>query len=319
MAGFLKKILGSGVATASKSRAQLSSVTDYEVIDVAKLTEILGHFQLGEKIRYYPEQQTDSALDTIIMAYGVNQQLIYSPIDIRCQLEGEREVVSLTTDGEESIIDEVKKFCFAIPLNHDDDNKRTYVRRAELGPRGPFRRGNTVTLIACTSGGALSTIDTVVRKVMPLKHGIYAGHEVVLLDALPDTLTLTDQRQYYRLQTSIPAILSMGEAGSHNCALVDFSEGSVQLHFEDSNASLKALTKSHQLILKIDVGIDGQHKVYVVEGRMYRKTDTSLVMKLKGIYKGGDLPEPIGLVDILEIKASLLRHPETQKLLDTKK
>jgi len=319
MAGFLKKILGNGVTTASKTRAQLSSVTDNEIIDVAKLTEILGYFQLGEKIRYYPEQQKDAALDTIIMAYGVNQQLIYSPIDIHCQLEGEREVVSLNTDGIERIIDDVEKFCFAIPLNHDDDNKRTYVRRAELGPRGPFRRGNTVTLIACTSGGALSTIDTVVRKVMPLKHGIYAGHEVVLLDALPDTLTLTDQRQYYRLQTNIPAILSMGEAGSHNCALVDFCEGSVQLNFKEVSEGLKTLTNSRQLTLKIDVGTDGKHKIYVLEGVMYRKTDTSLVMKLKGIYKGGDLPEPIGLVDILEIKASLLRHPETQKLLDTEK
>lgn len=319
MAGFLKKILGSGVTTASKSRAQLSSVTANEAVDIDKLTEILGYFQLGEKIRYYPEQQSDAALDTIIMAYGVNQQLIYSPIDIRCQLKGEREVVSLTTDGVESIIDEVKKFCFAIPLNHDDDNKRTYVRRAELGPRGPFRRGNTVTLIACISGGALSSIDTVVRKVMPLKHGIYAGHEVVLLDALPDTLKLTDQRQYYRLHTNIPAMLSMDEGASHNCTLVDFSEGSVQLHFEDASAGLKALTKMRKLILKIDVVTNDQHKIYVLEGVMYRTTDTSLVMKLKGIYKGDDLPEPIGLVDILEIKASLLRHPETQKSLDTEK
>jgi hypothetical protein len=47
---------------------------------------------------------------------------------------------------------------------------------------------------------------------------------------------------------------------------------------------------------------------------MYRKTGDRLVMKLQGIYKNGNLVN-LGLVDILDIKASLLQHPATQQML----
>ena len=48
---------------------------------------------------------------------------------------------------------------------------------------------------------------------------------------------------------------------------------------------------------------------------MYRKTDTSLVMKLQGMVKGNSRAS-IDLVDVLDIKASLLQHPATQKAMD---
>jgi hypothetical protein len=47
---------------------------------------------------------------------------------------------------------------------------------------------------------------------------------------------------------------------------------------------------------------------------MYRKKDDRVVMKLQGIYKEGSV-ETLGLVDILDIKSSLLKHPVTQQIL----
>ncbi|HEC17914.1 MAG TPA: hypothetical protein ENI97_01060 [Gammaproteobacteria bacterium] len=306
--GFLKKVF-----TGDKAKTS-SSAPARQPLSIAKLTELIRYFPLGERVQYYPEFQKEGALPTIVLGYSVNEQFVFSPVDIRCQQDGEREVLRLTVDGEERLVDEVRGFSLIIPFNQDDENKRDYGRRAELGPRGPFRRRNTITLMACSSGGILSHLDTEVRKVLPLTEGIYAGHEVVVLDVLPDSLKLTDQRQHYRLQTRLPATLSIRDGETHHCTLLDFSEGSVRLQFAELTADIQALTEFRRLRLDFNVDIDGNRKSYALEGVMYRKTDDRLVMKLQGIYHG-DKVVPLGLVDILDIKASLLQHPATQQAL----
>jgi hypothetical protein len=276
--------------------------------------ELFRYFPLGEKVRYYPEYQKEAALETIVLGYSVNDQHIFSPIDIRCQQEGERDVLRLMVDGYERLVQDVESFSLLIPFNQEDESKRDYMRRAELGPHGPFRRQNIISLIACSTNGTLSQLDTEVRRLLPLKSGIYAGHDVVVLDVLADSLALTDQRQHYRLQTDLPATLTVKDGETHDCTLMDFSEESVQLSFEEISVDLLALTEYRRLTLKFDVTLDGRGKEYALDGVMYRRTDNSLVVKLQGIYKNNKL-QSLGLVDILDIKASLLQHPATQQAL----
>lgn len=313
MVGFLKKVFStSGERTASRNKSGTGKVAG--PLSISKLMELFRYFPLGEKIRYFPEYQKEGALDTIVLGYSVNDHYIFSPIDIRCQQEGERDVLRLMVDGHEQLVQDIDSFSLLIPFNQEDENKRDYMRRAELGPRGPFRRQNIISLMACSMGGSLSQVDTEVRKVLPLKDGIYAGHDVVLLDVLPNSLTLTDQRQHYRLQTDLPAKLKLKEGETHDCTLMDFSEESVQLSFEEVGADIMALTEYRRLTLSFDVALDNRGKEYSLDGVMYRRTNNSLVMKLQGIYKDGKL-KPLGLVDILDIKANLLKHPATQQAL----
>lgn len=319
MASFLKKIFGAEPAKAEKSpvrQADQSLVS--ENLPIAKLMELFRYFPLGEKVRYYPEYQKEAALETIVLGYSVNEQHIFSPIDIRCSLEDGQDVLQVIVDGEETLVHEITSFSLLIPFNQADETKRDYMRRAELGPHGPFRRHNTITLMACLSGGTLSHIDTVVRGVSPLKGGIYAGHKVVVLDVSPSSLTLTDQRQHYRLQTDLPATLTVRDGETHDCSLMDFSEESVQLSFSEVSADIMALTEYRRLALNFAVATNDRSKQYSLDGVMYRKSENSLVMKLQGIYKDGKL-EPLGLVDILDVKASLLQHPATQQALQIKR
>jgi len=315
---FLKKVFGgaSGSGTKTESRGNARAMT--EPLSIAKLTELFRYFPLGEKMRYYPEFQKEGALETLVLGYSVNGQFVFSPVDIGCQQEGERDVLRLVVDGQESLIPEVERFSLLIPFNQEDENKRDYGRRAELGPRGPFRRHNSITLLACSSGGTLSQLDTEVDKVLPLTDGIYAGHEVVVLDVLPGSLKMTDQRQHYRLQTELPASLSIREGETHPCTLLDLSEGSVRVQFAEMTADIMALTEFRRLKLSFNVDVDGNGKAYALDGVMYRKTDDRLVMKLQGIYKDGKV-EPLGLVDILDIKASLFQHPATQQALEAQR
>ncbi len=314
--GFLKKVFGGAGDNNTPKKSQGSARA--EPLSIAKLTELFRYFPLGEKIRYYPEYQKEGALETIVLGYSVNGQFVFSPVDIGCQQDGERDVLRLTVDGQERLVQEVANFSLLIPFNQEDENKRDYGRRAELGPRGPFRRHNTITLLACSTGGTLSHLDTEVNKVLPLTDGIYAGHEVVVLDVLPSSLKLTDQRQHYRLQTELPASLSIRDGETHQCTLLDLSEGSVRLQFTEVTADIMALTEFRRLKLSFNVDVDGKGKAYALDGVMYRKTDNRLVMKLQGIYKDGKV-EPLGLVDILDIKASLFQHPATQQALEAQR
>ena len=310
--GFLKKVFSGDKAKTSASE------TASEPLSIAKLTELFRYFPLGEKISYYPEYQKEGALETIVLGYSVNGQFIFSPVDISCQQDGERDVLRLNVGGEEHLVQDVETFSLLIPFNQEDENKRDYVRRAELGPRGPFRRKNIVTLMACSTGGTLSNLDTEVRRVQPLSSGIYAGHDVVVLDVMPGSLKLTDQRQHYRLQTELPARLTIRDGDTHECTLLDFSEESVRLQFHKLTDDINALSEFRRLRLDFNVGENGGGKSYALDGVMYRKTGDRLVMKLQGIYKN-DKPVSLGLVDILDIKASLLQHPATQRVMEAQR
>lgn len=317
MAGFFKKVFSSGKDqdTSTQRSKVAAALKAGGPIEVARFTEFLRYFPPGEKVRYYPEFQKHMLLDSIILGYGVNNQYIYSPIDIRHQPDGERDVLKLTVDGHEVLIREIENFCFLIPHNQDDQNRLDIESKAALGPQGLFGVNNTITLVACSSGGTLSYVDTLVRKVVSLTSGIYAGHEVVVLDVLPNSLDLTDQRQHYRLQTNIPAKVALGDGDARDCIIKDFSEESVRLVFDSSYKELLALTDRQRITLDVNLGTNNQPKIYDLDGVMYRKTDTSLVMKLQGIYKNDSLVS-IDLVDVLDIKANLLQHPATQQVLE---
>jgi hypothetical protein len=312
MAGLFKKVFGKGgdKRAAKQARQGGGDTASADALEVARLTEIVRFFPVGDRVSYYPEYQKDGALETIVLGYGVNDHFIYSPIDIRSRRDGERDVLQLGVNGQEKLVHEVDKFCFMIPFNREDETKRDYARRAELGTHGAFRRNNTVTLVAFSTSGSLSSIDTTVRRVVSLDGGIYAGHEIVLLDVVPSSLKLTDQRQHFRLPTSLLAELTVQDCETYFCALMDFSNDSVQLQFENAVPDLAALTESRRLTLDFSINHDRGTKDYRLDGVMYRKTNTSLVMKLQGIYKGGKRI-PLGLMDILDIKSNLLRHPET--------
>ena len=306
MAKFLDKLFGN-----DKDEADISpsaSVVD-EPLELPKINDLIQHFPIGEKVRYYPEYQKDGALDTLILGYGINGFCVYAPQEIRSTPS----VLRLFTGDEHKLITELESFSLLIPFNPDDDNKRDYDRRAELGPRGAFRRRNTITLVANGDDGVLSHLDTRVRRIVPVEEGIYTGHQVVILDVIPSTLSFTDQRRHYRVHTRLPATLHLRDGGSYPCTLLDFSEKSVQLEFDEADMSeeLQDLSEFRRLTLGFDLGNERQPKHFELDGSLYRRSGRRMVMKLLGIYRDGK-QEELGLVDVLEIKSSLLKHPATQ-------
>lgn len=314
MVKFFKKVFGGADVKAANAAAAVRAPSFDETVDMPTLLEVVRYFPMGEKVRYYPEFQQGAALDTLILGYAINDEYIFSPMNLRHEQEGGHVALHLLNNGTEQAVERVKSFSILIPFNREDDSKRDYQRRAELGPSGPFRRYNTISLQACSTGGVLSTLDTLVRKVLPITEGIYAGHEMVVLHVVPKSLVLKDQRQHFRLKTNLPARLSLKDGSSHDCQLLDFSEESVQLQFQNPHEEIEKLSEYRRLTLKVDVSATERPKVFELDGSMLRKKGDRVVVRLQGIYKNGNL-EQLGLVDILDIKSSLLKHPITQQTL----
>jgi len=193
--------------------------------DVAKVAELVDRFPIGGKIRYYPESHKDIVIDSIIIAYGINDRLVYSRNDLHAYSDGNEHMLLLKNHGKELPIHSVESFCFVIPRGDDIEPRLDYPRKAALGPGGQFQHGNILTLMALYDGRGVPRIETRIRKTLTLKRGYYANHEVVVLDPLASSLTLIDQRQYYRLHTQIPVSVRFAENGDpHPCTLLDFAE-----------------------------------------------------------------------------------------------
>ncbi len=303
MAKFLDKLFGNDKPKAASS----ASMVD-EPLELPKINDLIRHFPIGEKVRYYPEHQKDGTLDTLILGYGINGFFVYAPQEIRITPS----VLRLFTGDEHKLITELESFSLLIPYNPDDENKRDYHRRAELGPRGAFRRRNTITLVANGDEGVLSHLDTRVRRILSVEEGIYTGHQVVILDVIPSTLSYSDQRRHYRVHTRLPATLHLRDGGSYPCTLLDFSEKSVRLAFDEADMSeeLQSLSEFRRLTLGFDLGNERQPKTIELDGTLYRRSGPRMVIRLQGIYRDGR-QEALGLVDVLAIKSGLLKHPAT--------
>jgi len=283
-------------------------------LDVASVTELMERFPIGGKIRYYPEFHKDIVIDSIIIAYGLNDRLVYSRQDLHAYSDGNEHLLLLKNNAKELPIHTIESFCFVIPRGGDIEHRLDYPRKAELGPGGQFQHGNTLTLMALYDGRGIPRIDTRVRKTLTLKRGYYANHEVVVLDPLPESLTLIDQRQYYRLHTQIPVSAHFAQDDDPcPCTLLDFAEDSVKLRLQGNPRLGHPLNAGQGLILTM--GIGDQPKTFVLRGKVLRHDEPTVVVTLDGILKGSHFVN-VDLLDMLDIKASLLEYSATRRSLE---
>jgi len=279
-------------------------------LDIAKINEVIQCFPIGKKVRYFPEFQTQLTLDSIIIAYCINKELIYSQNDIHYDIVADKDVFFLRRNGSEQHVKHVTSFNFILPDDSDENSKLDYSRKAELG-KTAFRRGNNITLIANNMNRGIPQLDTTVSKTAVLKDGYYAKHKVVFLDTLINSLTYIDQRQHYRFRTWIPATLSISNnSNTIRCHLFDFSEECVQIRLENLDSLPINLENDTEIV--ITTQLDDRAAPVTLKGTILRKEIDAVVITLEGILKEGRFAR-LDLIDILAIKTSLLQHPQTQQ------
>lgn len=303
MMRFMSTMLGAG--RSARKVAETESV-----LDSTRLVELMRCFPIGSKFRYYPEFHKEITFESIIIAYSLNHQLIYTQRDIRVDLERDNTpMFVLEQDWRGRAISRVHQFSFLIPDVSVGD-ARDYRRQADKPHNARFRRGDILTLMSLYSEKGVPHLNVMVRKRMQMREGYYANHVVTQLDVLLDTLNHIDQRQQRRVKTSIPASVQFSEESPHYpCTLVDFTETALRIRLDTSGGTgVVPLIERRNMIVTID--LPAQARRFVLTGRVLRRDAGHFVIALGGKLKDGHVRD-FELIDAFDLKATLLQHPAT--------
>ncbi len=307
MFGFLNR----QTAGSNKERAAGAA---RQALDSERIVEIMACFPIGGKVRYYPEHRKDLVLESLIIAYGINNYLVYTQNDIHVERPEDGgdapPRILLDDDWKDVTVNTIYSFCFVMPDAGLSDKDLDYVSKVALKTGGWFQRGEQFTLMSVFTQRGVPHIDARIRKNVLLKEGYYAHHSVVVMEVLPDTLHHVDQRQHCRIRTQVPVRLYLSEDGEpHGCVLVDFTESCFKLRVEGLAGLERQLAVRRTVIVAVD--LPAQMRSFILKGRILRRDEAHVVVSLKSRLVDGQF-EDMDLLAAIDLKASLLQHPETR-------
>lgn len=285
-----------------------TSSQDKEVLDGRTIFRLMRHFPVGAKIQYYPEYQKNIVLDSVVIAYAINDLFVYSTSGLICDEKG---ILAFSDQGLERVFKKITSFRIVLPVFSQSEAKLDYIRREELLKVGGLVKGNVITLMAEQSAGQVPVLETIVEKRTMLKEGFYANQTVALLEVDAATLMLSDQRAHLRLKTNIPATIQVSKRGEYallNCTMIDFSDRSLRLQM-DAEYAAEAMPKEGGKLI-VSFNLPGQSEYISLVGEVFRIEGDAIVVMLTGFVKSGQSVE-LGQIEMLKIKANLLQHAGT--------
>ncbi len=271
------------------------------VLDSPRLCQLLPYFPIGSNIKYSPEYRQEIILDTLIIAYLINSDLIYSNNKIT------------TTDNDHTLVlngtpvDEINSFAILIPTVGRNKAALDYAQKEILEQSGGLARGNNITLIGQQRAGEIPYLDTVVKKYARLKDGHFNKTQVAILNVDPNLLELKDQRNQARLAAKIPALVQTRlYSEKHQCTLINFSGQTVRICCDDNKIIPMSCEKGE--IITLTFNLPTSTTPNTMKGRVVKIDGPALIVELEEILINQQF-EKITTLDILEIKTKLLQQP----------
>jgi len=292
---------------------QAAEVQSQPRVTPEDVDKLLRYFPIGTRLQYYPEFSESIRFDTLILAYALDEILVYANSSISfSQAEGETELLFATEKGEQRTSN-LESFHFLIPrvtrseVHYSSTAEEASVQR----PVNDFTRGNTITLINKMTNGKVSQIDTAVARNVVLAEGCYAKQHAVYLQPSPETFELCDKREFTRIYTNIPASLAEApESEAHPCKIVDYSEGYFRVDMANRDPLWTKLSKGSQIFVIFD--LPHKSSVITLQAMVQRIQGDQIALKLTSILRGKQFKD-LDFIDKLELKASFLEHPVTPK------
>jgi hypothetical protein len=288
----LKSLFGKGFGASAEPR---------EKLDLNQLKVLIEFFPIGRKLRYYPEFNKDIVLDTLIVAYSINDHFLYS-MDLVETDQDDLPVAFRINCGKTRLPAGRANFQLLVPDTSDLEMKLDYMRRAQISRHGQFSVGNNISLISNAGMKGISTLDTEVAKQLVLRDGPYAHRNMILLTPEFDTLSVSDQRKKPRTRINVPATLLVPEeAYSGPCTIIDVSDAELRLRWGGHGPNLR-----EGGVMNLDLYL-GKEQRYLITGLVFRRTVGTCVVKLKGQTREERF-HPFSSLDLLELKAGLLNY-----------
>lgn len=292
-------------STGGKAQAEKREIQPGAVCRLMRL------FPIGTKVRFYPEYRKEITLDSVIIGYVINGEMVYSVQGLVCDKDSGP--IAFSDQTRMHSYSRIDSFRIMVPAVNQAEQKLDYSRREELQKIGGLSPGNTITLISERQGQQIPVLETTVQKRSMLNQGFYAGTTVAMLDVDISTLKLTDQRAHVRLQTNMPVSVQYYDGPNSNlvnCTMLDFSECSLRLKFGDEFPAEAMPQVGEDLILSFLMQ-DRAGNISLI-GTVFRVSNDAVVVMLKGSLNGKQAVVPLSPIDILEIKANLLQNGRAQ-------
>ena len=268
----------------------------------------MDFFPIGKKLSYCPEFKKEIVFDTILVAYCVNGNFVYSGESVDRDSEGYPSMFRAGEDEQRTPVARVKLFQMLVPDTTDLESKLDYQRRALIGRGRQFIKGNSISLISKAGTRGVSTVDTEVAKQFILKDGPYANTKMILLTPELETLLVTDQRSQARAKTCVPVRVSFfNDNLSAIYTISDMSDGAVRIRVRDRDTTMPAMNRGDEVMLDIDLG--EAERRYTIKGVVFRRSADTCIITLEGLFSEGKL-SAFSPLDSLALKAGLLNYGE---------
>lgn len=288
-----------------RNTALPSSLSDPKPrIDAAKLRALDEFFPIGKALRYSPDTQLAVVLDTIIVAYCVNDRFIYSRNAIRTDGNSDPSTPAISQGPFELPVHQIQRLYLVVPDTSELERTLDYDRRAIIGRSQQFLEGHPITLIASAGARGVATLETKVMVQMNIDHGPYANSKMILLD--PQLETINVMEQLHRLRGNAHAHVALhfrNDEPPYHCALVDFSDSAIGLRCSDNQRSMPAMEPDDSVTAVIKVGTG--EKTYAIRGRILRCAADSCAIRLVELLKGNKFSS-FSLLDSLQFRTDLL-------------
>ncbi|MBU0675444.1 MAG: hypothetical protein KJ950_12435 [Proteobacteria bacterium] len=301
----------------------LSSETGKDVaLSLKDVLQVMENFPIGSRTQYFPEYRKEIKIDTIIVAYVLNDYVIYSNKDILISEAGKQaESVEILQKGTSVPLGRIFGFHLLIPyiarqeldLQIDRGKKEMKAEQPKEKDARDFRRGNSITLF-CRNAKAqgIFNLDTEVKKNIVFNSGLYAKRKLVVLGPLLDSFECIDIRRFNRINTEIPAdIILEKNKVKGECLIQDFSDRFVRVELPQENRIMKHAAKEGDSVM-FRIACNGGTEVMVLKGSIFRTRENFLVVALENIMANGRF-KSIEELDELYIKATMLAHPNTDR------
>ncbi len=276
---------------------------DAPVFDRAQVKLLNEHFAIGKKLRYFPENHNRIFLRTVVIAYCINDQVLYAKDDIIFADDGLPKGFQ-SADGKVVAFGKWEVFRLLLPDTTEMEKQLDYTTRAELGRGGQFGKGNIITLVGDVVDHRVPLLETHVHAHKVMHDGPYADTSTVLVTPDFDTLALADRRKKQRVQCAIAASLHYAnETAVFTCKLSDFSELTLCLRPTGAGSRMPTLDTRNAVIAEFEV--PGEPSRYRIRGRAFRHGDDFCVIEIDQLYRDGKFNR-IHMMDIVEIKTGLL-------------
>ncbi len=300
----LKSLFGGSRPSDEPEAAPLPPAPLMKKPSPAELKQIMDYFPIGKKIRYSPEYKKEVILDTVILAYCVEGEFVYSWDAIELDADGNPSAFLLGPQAQRVEAVRVCEFQFLVPDTTDQENTLDYPRRAMIGRNRQFHKGNTIALISNAGALGLATLETEVDKKFVLKNGPYAQSPMVLLTPQMQTLNVTDQRNTHRAKVNVPITMTLQDRLRGPCIIVDISDLALRIRVREGHA-MPPMSRGDDVTIDIDFG--DEERVSCIKAAVLRRSADACVVQIVSHLKDRRFV-PLGPLDMLELKAGLLNY-----------